>query len=128
MKICDFGGLVNQVLIRTCANFSLLKPAKAEAMDVIDPGRMIFGLLFTIGLMLLLWAVARKYAPGMVRNVSTGQKRLQIIEALQLDAKRRLVVVRDGAAEHLILLGATTENIIETRKYIAPAPEREAGS
>jgi flagellar protein FliO/FliZ len=105
----------------------ILQPVitKAEAMELIDPVRMTLGLLFTIGLLLVLWVGIRRFAPGMVQAIPKGQKRLKIIEALQLDTKRRLIVVKDGQNEHLILLGSTTETVLETREHTAPITIKE---
>jgi flagellar protein FliO/FliZ len=48
-------------------------------------------------------------------------KRLSIVEVSPVDAKRRLVLVRRDGVEHLVLLGATNETVIETG--IAPPAE-----
>lgn len=40
-------------------------------------------------------------------------KRLAIVEVLQVDAKRRLVLVRRDETEHLLVLGATGEVVVE---------------
>lgn len=98
---------------------------KAEAMELIDPVRMILGLLFTIGMLLVLWVGIRKFAPGMVQAIPKGERRLKIIEALQLDGKRRLLVIKDGESEHLILLGSATETVLETKKHITPLTIKE---
>ncbi|MCF6292082.1 MAG: flagellar biosynthetic protein FliO [Robiginitomaculum sp.] len=94
-------------------------------MELIDPVRMILGLLFTIGMLLVLWAGIRKFAPGMVQAMPKGERRLKITEALQLDTKRRLIVVKDGQKEHLILLGSTNETVLESRKHIPPLTTKE---
>ncbi|MBL4616870.1 MAG: flagellar biosynthetic protein FliO [Robiginitomaculum sp.] len=96
-------------------------------MELIDPVRMILGLLFTIGLLLVLWVGIRRFAPGMVQAIPKGQKRLKIIEALQLDTKRRLIVIKDGETEHLILLGGATETVLESRQHIKPLTIEETG-
>ncbi|MBL1431471.1 MAG: flagellar biosynthetic protein FliO [Robiginitomaculum sp.] len=95
-------------------------------MELIDPVRMILGLLFTIGMLLVLWAGIRKFAPGMVQAMPKGQRRLKIIEALQLDTKRRLIVVKDGQKEHLILLGGATETVLESRKHTPDLTTRQS--
>ena len=70
--------------------------------------------VFVIASMLLLsWAVKRmglsgqSFAPG-------ARKRLKIVELLQLDHRRRLVLVRRDDREHLLVLGPGGETVVET--------------
>ncbi|MBM3536166.1 MAG: hypothetical protein FJX60_24430 [Alphaproteobacteria bacterium] len=64
----------------------------------------------------ILWA-AKRYLPGMRIGNRTG-RRLQLVEVLMLDTRRRVVLVRRDDVEHLVLLGATSETVIE--RGIAP--------
>lgn len=75
-------------------------------------------LKFTLSLVLVLalfgagvWALKR-YLPGLKVGARPG-RRLSVVEVLMLDTRRRLVLVRRDGVEHLILLGATTETVIE---------------
>ena len=45
---------------------------------------------------------------------SRSQRRLALIEVLPVDAKRRLVLVRRDRVEHLILLGTTSDVVVES--------------
>jgi flagellar protein FliO/FliZ len=45
----------------------------------------------------------------------TSQRRLAVVETLYLDPKRRLALISRDGVEHLIVLGATGETIVETR-------------
>lgn len=69
-----------------------------------------------LGLVLALFGVAawaaKRYLPGVRVGVRAG-RRLSVVEVLMLDTRRRLVLVRRDGVEHLILLGATTETVIE---------------
>jgi hypothetical protein len=47
-------------------------------------------------------------APGAAR-------RLTVVESLMLDPRRRLVLIRADGREHLLLLGATSETVVESR-------------
>jgi len=85
-------------------------------MEIIDPLRMVFGFVFTIALVLAAWVAVRRFAPGMVQVKHGNDKRLRITEALPLDAKRRLLIIQDGDQEHLVLLGATNETVLQSRK------------
>lgn len=41
-------------------------------------------------------------------------KRLSIVEVAPVDGRRRLVLVRRDAVEHLLLLGPNSETVVET--------------
>jgi len=64
----------------------------------------------------LIWA-AKRYLPGMRAGGRSG-RRLQLVEVLMIDARRRVILVRRDEVEHLILLGATSETVLE--RGIAP--------
>jgi len=88
-------------------------------------GRFLFGLIFVLMLIVgLAWA-ARRFGlmPGSVRMTPGRNKRLSIVEVAGIDAKRRMVLVRRDDVEHLLLLGATSETVIERA---IPAPDDEA--
>ncbi|MBM3549041.1 MAG: FliO/MopB family protein [Alphaproteobacteria bacterium] len=59
----------------------------------------------------LVWA-ARRYLPGM-RVGNRAGRRLELVEVLMIDTRRRLILVRRDEVEHLILLGTTSETVIE---------------
>lgn len=85
-------------------------------MEYFNTGRYLAGLLFTLGLIFGIWYLVRRYAPGMVRNAPIGEgKTLHIRESLQLDPRRRVVVVHSGKREHIILLGVNSDLLIESR-------------
>ena len=54
--------------------------------------------------------------PGAV----AGTRRLQLVETLLLDARRRLVIVRCDTAEHLLLLGINEDIVVETNLAKTP--------
>ncbi|VAV95472.1 hypothetical protein MNBD_ALPHA06-1458 [hydrothermal vent metagenome] len=84
-------------------------------MEILEGGRYLGGLFLTIGLLLLAWWLVRRFAPGMVQIKPMGDKQLSIVEALHLDPRRRIVRVRDGEREHVLLLGLAGETLIESR-------------
>jgi flagellar protein FliO/FliZ len=53
-------------------------------------------------------------------------KRLRVVERHSLDAKRHLMLVRRDDVEHLILIGATTETLVESN-IEAPSEIQERG-
>lgn len=100
-------------------------------MEHFDTGRYLAGLVFTLGLIFGLWYLIRRYAPGLVRNAPTGGgKSLYIREVLQLDPRRRVVVINSGKREHIVLLGLTGDMLIESRDAepveTVTAPENKA--
>lgn len=77
--------------------------------------RFLFALLFVLGLIGGLALVGKRFGVGNRGPTVRGQaKRLAIVETMALDAKRRLVLVRRDGAEHLILLGASGELVLES--------------
>lgn len=75
----------------------------------------VASLIFVIGLMLAaLWVVRRYGVAGLNVARPSGRRRLALVEAMPLDGRRRLVLVRRDNTEHLLLLGGTTDLLIET--------------
>jgi flagellar protein FliO/FliZ len=77
--------------------------------------RFVLALLFVLALIGVVAWLARKAGLGtrVVRPKGMA-RRLSIVEVSPVDAKRRLVLVRRDGVEHLVLLGATGETVIET--------------
>ena len=75
----------------------------------------VVALAFVVGLIALLgWAVRRfGLIPG-ASAVTRGGKRIKIVEVTPIDVRRKLVLIRRDQAEHLILLGAQRDLVIET--------------
>ena len=75
----------------------------------------VFALLFVLGLIALINVGLRRYGPEKLfysLQKKKGAKRLSVEETLVLDARRKIVLVKCDKTEHLILLGATTEQVI----------------
>lgn len=75
----------------------------------------ILALVFVLGLIgLCAWAY-RRFAGGMgLGRRLGGQGRLDVVEVRPLDARRKLVLVRRDRTEHLLLLGPTSECVVES--------------
>lgn len=118
--------MLNGTLTQHAPQFAPAQHTNWQTMAFYDTGRYIAGLLFTLGLIFGLWYLLRRYAPGLVRSApaSTG-KTLFIRESLALDPRRRVIVVRDGGREHVLLLGLTGDIHIESRD--APAEDARSG-
>ncbi|WP_413205282.1 FliO/MopB family protein [Rhodospirillum sp. A1_3_36] len=75
--------------------------------------RFMLALVFVLGLLFALAYVLKRFAaPGMVRNRSA--KRIKVLETLAVDPKRRLVLVRRDNVEHLLLVGGSTDLLVES--------------
>ncbi|MBP2303026.1 flagellar biosynthetic protein FliO [Azospirillum picis] len=84
-------------------------------MDLDQYFRFVMALLFVVALILAGgWLLRRAgMAGGAVRGRSR-QRRLSVVEALPIDARRRLLLVRRDDREHLILLGANGDLLIDS--------------
>jgi len=85
-------------------------------MDLGNYLRFVLALLFVLGLIGVLATVMRRYGFGMGSvAVRRGQeRRLKLVEILPIDAKRRAVLLRRDDIEHLVILGANSETVVES--------------
>ncbi len=90
-------------------------------MDFLSILRALLALVVTLGLILLISVVVKKYAPGLLARLQsrsqTGARRMQVVETVVLGPTQRLLLVRVDAEERLILLG-------EGRELTAPEAGR----
>ena len=82
-------------------------------MDLVNIARFVLSFVVVIGLIGGLAWVLRRYGAGRISGAG-GKGRLGVVEVAAVDAKRRLVLVRRDAVQHLILLSPTSETIVET--------------
>ncbi len=85
-------------------------------MEFSDYMRFVIALAFVLALIATLsWAVGR-YGMGGRATISRskGARRLQIVEILPIDSRRRAVLLRRDDTEHLVMLGSNGELVIET--------------
>lgn len=84
-------------------------------MEIESYFRFLLALVFVLGLIALLAALARRW--GLGYRVAPMRKdkarRLSISEIMPLDARRRLVLLRRDDVEHLVILGPTGETVVE---------------
>lgn len=85
-------------------------------MEIAEYLRFFVALLFVVGLIAGTGILARRFGfvPGAATGGSSREKRLEIVETITLDAKRRMMLVRRDGREHLILLGTDSETVLET--------------
>lgn len=69
---------------------------------------LVFGLIIGAGLL-----AKRVSARGGLLARKGGKRRLAVIESLIVDNRRRLVLVRKDGTEHLLLIGGTSDVLIE---------------
>lgn len=70
-------------------------------------------LLFVLALMGGLALAMRKFS-GNHPLTAAGRRRLKIVEVLPLDARRKAVLLRRDDREHLVILGANSETLVES--------------
>ena len=88
--------------------------------------RFLIALVFVLALIGLIAWIARRFGFGHVAVRPRGAaRRIEIVETAAVDAKRRLVLLRRDRTEHLVLLGANSELLIESG-ISPPAPGEAA--
>jgi len=95
-------------------------------MDMTLYVRALFALVAVLGLIALAAYAARRapqWRQAAFGGMAPAPRRLGVVERMVLDARRQVVIVRDGPREHVILLGLSGEFVLETRKA-EPAPLR----
>ena len=85
--------------------------------------------LLALGFVLALigigtWLIKRFALERGVPQARRAAKRLQVVETLSIDTRRKLVLVRRDTTEHLLLFGAGQELLVETGigQAASPAP------
>ena len=77
--------------------------------------RFVVALVFVLALIgVVAWVGRRMGFLGQVTMRRSNAGRIGVVEAVTVDAKRRLVLVRRDGVEHLVLLGPTTEVLVES--------------
>lgn len=84
--------------------------------------RFFAAFALVIGLIAILSYGAKRWR-GFGAIAGRGGRRLEVIEAVGIDAKRRLVIVRADDVEHVLLVGGETDIRLETRKQAAPTDD-----
>lgn len=77
--------------------------------------RFVVALVFVLALIGLVAWVGRRM--GFLGRVTMGRAtngRIGVVDAVTVDAKHRLVLVRRDGIEHLVLLGPTSELLVES--------------
>lgn len=83
-------------------------------MDLDQYIRFSVALLFVIALIVAVAWLMRRMGLGGVTTGIARHRRLNVVEVLPLDAKRRLLLVRCDNREHLVLLGSGGDLLIDS--------------
>lgn len=102
-------------------------------MDVISLEqflRFFLALVFVLALMGGL-AVCLRRLENVKYLRAARERRLAVVETLAVDARRKLVLVRKDGREHLLILGANGETLIESadqKPQDSPVPPAADGA
>lgn len=83
--------------------------------------RFLIALVLVVAMIGALAWIVRRFGWANRFVAPVGKKRLAVLEVLPIDGKRRLVLLRRDAAEHLILLGIGGDLLIESGGAARPA-------
>ncbi len=84
-------------------------------METVDIGRIIFSFIGVVVLIFIVAMIAKRLGlHTRLAGLQSPEKRLQIIDAMPIDARRRLIIVRRDTREHLILIGMQEDLLIES--------------
>jgi flagellar protein FliO/FliZ len=92
-------------------------------MNIADYGQFVLALLFVLGLIGGAALLARRFGLAPAVRPQSGRRRLAVIESLAVDGKRRLLLVRRDNVEHLLILGPSTETVVERGIRPSPVPD-----
>lgn len=81
-------------------------------MDALSYLRFPLALVFVLALILLAALALRRFGLPTVRQRCQG-RRLQLVENLALDPKRRLILIRRDQVEHLVILASDGSTVVE---------------
>ncbi len=83
-------------------------------MEPSDYLKFFFAMIFVLSLMGGLAFVLKRLGFTHGGLTTTKNKRLKILEVLPLDARRKAMIIQRDDTQHLVLLSASGETVIET--------------
>ncbi len=84
-------------------------------MDGVALLRFLAAFIFVLALIgACVWAARRFGLVARIGNKATPGKRLQLVDVLPIDARRRAVLIRRDDVEHLVILGEKEATLIES--------------
>jgi len=93
-------------------------------MELSEYFRFLLALVFVIGLIAVLAVTARRIGFGSPTSIikRRGERRLEIVEVLPIEGRRKLMLVRSDDKEHLLMVSPTSELLIETKNAMPQSP------
>jgi len=88
--------------------------------------RLISALALVLALMGGLTLILRRINASAGLQMPGNKRRLKIVEIMNIDQRRRLVLISRDGVEHLVILGPTGETVVETG--IAPVEKTNDAS
>lgn len=83
-------------------------------MEWADYTRFFLALAFVIALIwFMAWGARKSGLDKKLRGASGSQGRLQVVDVLYLDPKRKMLLVRADAKEYLLLIAGDTATVID---------------
>ena len=91
------------------------------------PAKFVFAFVFVIALVLAMAWLYRRFGEGRLTAPGTRgrQPRLAVIDAAQVDGRRRLILIRRDNVEHLLMIGGPTDVVVEMNVVRGNASGRE---
>ena len=84
--------------------------------------RFLLALLAVLALLAGFAFLVRRFGPAG-RCLARSGRRLAVVEVAPIDGKRRLVLIRRDAVEHLVLIGTDSAIVVE-RGIVAPGDKQ----
>lgn len=85
---------------------------------MLDFARYVAGLVLVLGLLAgFAFILRRGYAQGLIPGFpgQGHERRMRLVESLMIDPRRRVVIVEVDETEHVVLLGAERETLLDSR-------------
>jgi flagellar protein FliO/FliZ len=98
-------------------------------IDTVSYFKFFFALLFVLGLIGGFALLAKKFGMGNRGPIRRSKNnRLSIIESMQLDAKRRIILIQRDNKEYMLLVGGVTELVIDDNITAKPKQKQVSQS
>lgn len=94
-------------------------------MEITDYLKFFAALIFVLGMMAGLAFVLKKLGLDRSGSLTNGKRRLKIIEVMNIDAKHKAALIQCDDKQHLMLLNANGDTIIESNITPPPADEKK---
>lgn len=94
-------------------------------MDLTDLSRVLLAFLAVVGFIAAAAFAVRSMGLAAGARALSRERRLSLVEALPIDARRRAIILRCDGREHLLILGQTGEMLVESN--LPPRAQSDAG-